>query len=311
MAITKSDIPQLLLPGLKAEFDQAFRTQADHSLPEQLATVINTTLPVQNYAWLGATPPMREFQDERQPVGINSYSMSIADKVFEASIAVDRKAIEDDQLDLIRLRVRDLAIRVGTHRTQLIIEQLIKGFSASGVDGTAFFALNHPNQGSSYSNLMAAPLSETSLADAIGQMMLLPDDTGNPLGISPDTLLVGPKNQWLAMELVQSPVVVYKGNGADTAASTPYANVFYGRLKVLVTPYISGADEDKWFIADTKRPMRGVILQQRSDVPVEFTALDGGTDSEAAWMRDRYYYGVRGRYNVGFGMWQTVLGGTG
>ena len=31
--------------------------------------------------------------------------------------------------------------------------------------------------------------------------------------------------------------------------------------------------------------------------------------SEAAWMRDRFYYGVRGRYNVGYGLWQTVYGG--
>jgi phage major head subunit gpT-like protein len=25
-------------------------------------------------------------------------------------------------------------------------------------------------------------------------------------------------------------------------------------------------------------------------------------------MRDRFYYGVRGRYNVGYGLWQTAYG---
>jgi phage major head subunit gpT-like protein len=52
-----------------------------------------------------------------------------------------------------------------------------------------------------------------------------------------------------------------------------------------------------------------VILQQRSDVPVEFTALDAGSGSESAWFRDRFHYGVRARYNVGYGLWQTAFGG--
>ena len=64
-----------------------------------------------------------------------------------------------------------------------------------------------------------------------------------------------------------------------------------------------------WFLLDTKRPIRGVILQQRSDVPVEFAALEGAASGEAAFMRDRYFCGVRGRYNVGYGLWQTAFGG--
>jgi phage major head subunit gpT-like protein len=99
---------------------------------------------------------------------------------------------------------------------------------------------------------------------------------------------------------------------ATTATGTPptdYLNAFQGRLKVEVSPFISGTDEDKWFLLDTKRPIKGVILQQRSDVPTEFTALDDAGSSESAWMRDRYHYGVRARYNVGYGLWQTVYGG--
>ena len=42
--------------------------------------------------------------------------------------------------------------------------------------------------------------------------------------------------------------------------------------------------------------------------PVEFAALEGSQSGEAAFMRDRYFYGVRGRYNVGYGLWQTAYG---
>ncbi|MBL8049204.1 MAG: Mu-like prophage major head subunit gpT family protein [Chthonomonas sp.] len=308
MAITKSDIPALLLPGLRAEFHQAYRSEVDLGLADRLATVINTTLPMQRYAWLGAPPPMREFIDERQPGGLSSYATAIEDKVFEASIGVDRKALEDDQLDLIRIRIRDLAFRVATHRTQLVIEALLTGNTQLGSDGVAFFGSAHPQGAGTLSNISADDLAEASLTAAINAMMILPDDVGVPLGILPDTLVVGPKNQWLASELVQSPVVRYAGNAVDTAASTPYVNALYGKLNVVVTPFIAGTNEDRWYLLDTKRPMRGVILQQRSDVPVEFTAMEG-SDSESGWMRDRFYYGVRGRYNVGYGLWQTAFGG--
>jgi phage major head subunit gpT-like protein len=308
MALTKSDIPDLLLPGLRAEFALAYRSELDSSVADKIATTINTTLPSQKYAWLGAAPPMREFIDERRPQGLSPYSVTIEDKVFEASIAVDRRALEDDQLDLIRLRVRDLAGRVASHRQQIVVEALAGGFTGLGYDGVSLFNSSHPVPGGTYSNRSTDALSAGSLATGINQMMTVPDDSGTPLGISPDTLVVGPKLQWAALELVESPVVVYKGNVTDNASSTPYKNAFQGRLNVVVSPFLTAASDDYWFLMDTKRPIKGLILQQRSDVPVEFTALDNSNGSESAWMRDRYHFGVRGRYNVGLGLWQSVYG---
>jgi len=310
LALTKSDIPDLLLPGLKAEFETAYRSEIDLSAAEQIATVVNTTMPVQKYAWLGAVPPMREFLDERKPSGLSEYAVTIEDKVFESSIAVDRRAIEDDQLDLIRLRIRDLAYRVAVHRQQIIVEALAAGFTATGYDGVPVFHSSHPTGATVTSNRTTESLSANSLANAINAMMCVPDDTGTPLGIVPDTLVVSPKLQWTATELVESPVVVYKGSTEGGTPSNNYKNAFQGKLKVIVTPFLNNAFDDYWFLIDTKRPIKGIILQQRSDVPVEFSALEGGSGSESAWMRDRYYYGVRARYNVGYGLWQTMYGAT-
>lgn len=309
MALTKSDIPDLLLPGLRAEFALAYKSEQDQSVADKIATVINTTMPVQKYGWLGTVPPMREFLDERRPSGLSAYTVTIEDKVFESSIAVDRRAVEDDQLELIRLRVRDMAFRVSTHRHQMVVEALANGFAGIGYDGVSFFNTAHPTVASStYSNRTTSALAASALGDGINSMMTVPDDQGTPLGVVPDTLVVGPKLQWTALELVESPVVIYKGNAVDTSPATPYKNAYQGRLQVVVSPFLTGAFDDYWFLLDTKRPIRGVILQQRSDVPVEFSALEGGSGSEAAFMRDRYFYGVRGRYNVGYGLWQTAYG---
>jgi phage major head subunit gpT-like protein len=308
MALTKSDIPDLLAPGLRTEFDLAYRSEVENSVIERIATVVQTTSPIQKYPWLGATPPMREFTDERRPSGLAGYSLTIEDKTFEASIAVDRRAIEDDQLDLIRLRVRDLAFRVAQHRHQILVEALVAGFTALGHDGATFFSTTHQTGGLSVSNRGSLALDAGPLSAAINSMMLVPDDTGTPLGIVPDTLVVGPKLQWEATELVESPVIVYRGSAMDSTGPSPYKNALEGRLGVVVTPYLQGASDDYWFLLDTKRPIRGLILQTRSDVPVEFSALEASSGSEAAWMRDRYYYGVRARYNVGYGLWQAAYG---
>jgi phage major head subunit gpT-like protein len=75
---------------------------------------------------------MREFLDERRASGLAANTVTIEDKTFESTIAVDRKAIEDDQLDLIRLRIRDLAYRVAGHRHQIVVESLAGGFESDG-----------------------------------------------------------------------------------------------------------------------------------------------------------------------------------
>jgi phage major head subunit gpT-like protein len=297
MALTKSDIPDLLLPGLKAEFALAYRNEQQADVVSQLATVIQTTLPVQRYPLLDNAPAMREFVDERRATGLTSQAISIEDKVFESTIAVERKALEDDQLDLIRLRIRDLANRVVHHRHELVVNTLTGGTSILGYDGANLLSADHPEAGGNASNVSADALGSAGLKAACSAMISRRDNEGVPLGITPNVLLVGPQNMWTAIELVDS-----KG----TAQCSGQVNVFNGMLKVVLSPFIT---DESWYLLDTTRPMRGIILQQRSDVPVEFAALESAKGSDSAFFNDRFYYGVRARYNAGPGMWQTVFGG--
>jgi phage major head subunit gpT-like protein len=306
MPITSSDIHDLLLPGLKAEFSLAYKGEMDRSVADRIATVVSTTQPIQRYAWIGAAPGMREFLDERRPAGLDARAFTIEDKTFESTIAVDRRAVEDDQLDLIKMRVRELALRVAAHRHQIVSQALVA--NPVGFDGAPLFGAHDAGGGATWTNATADDLGADALQAAIGSMMRTPDDAGVPLGIVPDTLLVGPKLMWQARELVESPVVVFRG-ASSGAAPTPYKNALMGQLDVVVSPFLDGAAQDAWFLLDTKRPMRSILLQQRSDVPVEFTALDERSGSESAFLRDRFYYGVRARYNVGPGLWQTAFAG--
>ncbi|GBC92205.1 hypothetical protein HRbin15_00670 [bacterium HR15] len=306
MPLVRSDLLSLMEAGLRTEFFRAYRQLSESSITPRIATIVRTNLPTQKYGWLGSVPTMREFVDERVPVGLRVFEYAISDQVWEASIAIDRRALEDEQYDMIRMRVQDLALEAVRHREQLVINALLT--NGMGYDGKPLFNTNHEEGESGIqSNILNGALATETLQDAIAQMMSIKDDRGRPMGIIPDTLLVGPALQWLAMELLESPVVVQVNT---TGNFTPYRNVLQGKLRLVVSPYITGADAEKWFLLDTSRAVRAVILQERRDVPLEFAALDRPT-SESVFMRDKVFYGVRARYGVGYGLWQTILMGTG
>lgn len=309
MPLVRSDLLSLVEAGLRTEFFSAFRQLEGESIVPRIATIIRTTLPTQKYGWLGTVPVMREFVDERTPTGLRVVEYAISDRTWEASIAVDRRALEDEQYDMIRLRVRDLALEAVRHKEQLVVQALLQGaVDGRCYDGQLLFDTNHQEGESGVqSNVFNGALSTEALQQAISRMMQFKDDRGRPMGIMPDTLLVGPKLHWLAMELLESPVVVQANTPAEY---TPYKNVLQGKLRLIVTPYIAGTDENKWFLLDTSRSMRAVVLQERQDVPLEFSALDS-PNSEQVFMRDQVFYGVRARYGVGYGLWQTALMGTG
>jgi phage major head subunit gpT-like protein len=132
-------------------------------------------------------------------------------------------------------------------------------------------------------------------------MMKFKDDRGRTLGIVPDLLVVPPDLQWTAMELLNSTYyadLIAAGEGEQKLAK----NVLKGKLDQLVSPYLT--DTNNWFVLCTRGIIKPVIFQSR--IPVEFEALEG--ESESGFMRDQYIYGVRARYNAGYGPWQMAYG---
>ncbi len=64
-----------------------------------------------------------------------------------------------------------------------------------------------------------------------------------------------------------------------------------------------GGSGTSWFLLDTTRVMKPLILQKRKDY--NFVTLDKETD-ENVFMRKEYIYGVDARLNAGFGLWQLA-----
>ena len=295
MTLVKSDIPELLTAGLKTAFFQTFgETPAQW---DKIATVVPSERDTEQYAWLGALPGMREFLDERSPADLKPYSYAIKNKTWESTLSIDRTALEDDQYGQIALRVRQMALVAKQHLDSIVFGLLGLGFTSNGYDGVPFFGTH--TQGAAQSNKGSAALSAGALQSAITTMMRFTDDQGKPMGTRPSLLVIPPELYWEATQLLNSS---FFPDPAPIGSQDLAINPLRGMLTLLTTPYLSSASN--WFLLDTGRVVRALVLQMRKEF--EFQALE--SSSENGFLRDQFLYGVRARYNAGFGDWRAAYG---
>ena len=306
--LVRGDISGLLLAGLKTQFFQTF--QEVPSEYEKVVTVIPSDKDTEHYAWLGALPGMNEFTDERQTGEFSEYEYQIKNKTWESTVSIDRNAIEDDQYGQVAMRVKMMGREAKQHLDQITFGLLASGFTTNCYDGQPFFGThaigkNSPQAGVTQSNTVTDGLSATSLQNAMVAMMRTLNDQGRPMGVVPDTLVVSPENHFQAESILASvfyPDPVTIASGINQRLNN---NPLRGLLRLVTSPYLPSATA--WFLLDTKRPVRAVFLQMRREF--EFEALE--MNSETGFLRDKYMYGVRARYNVGYGDWRCAYGSTG
>ena len=112
-----------------------------------------------------------------------------------------------------------------------------------------------------------------------------------------------------ASDIIQSDVIVVNvGDGAvgtGATAATNFGNYHKGKYRLLVNPRIRGAAQFNWFLLDTSKSIKPLVIQSRSDIPI--TTESDLTDPKAI-MNEEFNFDVRGRYAQGYGMWQYAYG---
>lgn len=295
------DFLEASFTGFRALFERSFSTA--EPLYEKLATVVDSSNAKESWNWLGAVPAMREWTDERVPGALRTNDYEIVNRRFESSIEVDRETFEDDRLAQLRPRIEELALRAASHPDELVLGLLNDGFSQTGYDGKAFFADDH-EQGESavQSNKLTDALGSSSLKTAVEAMMAYKDDHGKPLGLLPDTLVVGPDNYFNARELLHSTSIVVAGS---TDIEKPDGNGLSGMLNLQTSPWVSPGH---WYLLATQYPVRPLLFQWR--IRPEFSAVNR-PDDEYVFSADAYKFGVRSRCGAGYGLWQLAIGSDG
>lgn len=299
--LTRSDIPNLLTVGLQRDFQKSQQEAQVESVYKTICTVVNSTKASEKYGWLGSTPKMKKWVDERQAEGMLEHSLEIVNESYEATISVDRDALDDEQYGQIRLRVAALA-EEGERFYDEKLAELIEN-NGTAYDGQNFFDTDHVSGDSgTYSN---APSAASGLVftttngavvakSAIRAMRRFKNDKAKPFGSNPSHVLVAPEDEYTAMELFDPSAINYAQTGASVVSMK-------GRFKILVSDYLTGSTTDgknKVYWLDLRHQIKPFILQIRKKLA--FTSLDKD-DDYANFMRKEIYYGVDNRFGMGYG----------
>jgi phage major head subunit gpT-like protein len=286
--------------GASAAFIASFRMYEQNDLFAQIGTIERTQKGEARIPFLWYPPRMREWVGERFIGSLDGGMHIIPTRTYEATVAVPRTAVEDDQYGAIERAARGLASEFFRFLHQSYIDIIKNGAALNTFDGQPLLTNNPNTRGANNVNLASQPLSIENLSAGIQAMGLYTEPDGRPLGMRPTHLLVGPANEFTAKNLVQSQQLIRSGS---TDRVMGEANPWAGSMTVLVSNYITGND---WYlIAAGSNEYRPVIMVERSDVPVEFVAHTS-PDHESVFRRDSYEYGTRARVGFGAGAWYAV-----
>jgi len=286
--------------GASAAFIASFRMYEQNDLFAEIGTIERTQKGEARIPFLWYPPRMREWVGERLIGSLDGGMHIIPTRSYEATVAVPRTAVEDDQYGAIERAARGLASEFFRFVHQSYIDILANGAALTTFDGQPLLTNNPATRGPNNVNLVQQPLSLENLSAGIQAMGLYTEPDGRPLGMRPTHLLVGPANEFRAKNIVQSQQLIIAGS-TDRVQGT--ANPWAGSLTVLVSSYIT--DGDWYLIAAGANEYRPAIMVERTDVPVEFAAHTS-PDHESVFRRDSYEYGTRARVGFGAGAWYAV-----
>lgn len=287
----------LLEKGLRAEFMKAFN---NGEKPQEVMPMImetTSTSDKEKYGWLGESPQLREWKDERQLSGLKDFDYEIPNKDYEATLKVNKNVKDDDQLGAVMVRVRDLAARALTHPRKLFFEALVAGDTDLCYDGQPFFDTDHPESGTSQSNIVngtsGGPYTtaqfQADFISARARMRSFKDDQGEP------------RNEGdLQLYAVCSPDLEGVVDEVFTASLlNNTTNTLKGAAKKVISSRLSGQD---WYLLDGSGVLRPFVHQKRQ--AIQFESLEKG---ERAFMRKELLYGVDYRTGFGYGVWWKAI----
>jgi phage major head subunit gpT-like protein len=305
--------------GLKSAFHASF--EQSHKMIARwpnLCTTIQSGNDSETYKWLGSVPSPRVWGTGRKARGLGKETYVVANEKYESTLEVDKDEVADDQTGQIRLRVQELGRRAATFKDYQLAQLLINGESSgfNSYDGVSFFDAAHVSgKSGSQDNQLAFDLStyDSTASDtpnspvastcrqafsyALSVLMGFKDDYGEIEDYGLDGLVVicTPQNWFTWVAAMQAGLLGQQGtSGGDT-------NILPVTAEVIAFPWLT--DHSKFYLLRTGGVIRPFIFQNREEMT--FASLAEG--SEEDFHREKWYFGVRGRYKLTYGEWRHAV----
>ena len=286
--------------NLSKVFNQTFN-EVEVEYPA-IAMVVPSNGAYVDYRWLANFPQMKEWIGKKHITKLAEYDYVIRNKDYAATIEVRRNDIEDDQIGIYKPQAESAAWSAKQHPDELVFEAVNKAFTAKCYDGQPMISGSHKVGKLTFSNKGTKKLSIASLAAAQASygvarttMMKFKDESGRPLNVKPNILLVPPAQEDVANALMTV-------DRLEDGKPNPYK----GTAKVQVSARLT--DDNAWFLVDNTKPVKPFVYQLRKK-PVFVSQTN--MDSPSVFMEGVFYFGAESRGAAGYGFWQTVYGSTG
>ncbi len=298
---------EILFTGYNAQFQSAY--QALPKFYPGIATVMPSGTTTELYHWIAQLPGMREWIGARQKNNVALRDYTLTNKNFEDTIALDKFKVKDDTHSAFSQTVFAFGQAVAKWPDEQVAAQVEAGTTELCFDGQCFFDTDHPyslDDASlgTYSNKLAGAAYDLS-ADPIGAwqqaqaaMGAYKGDSGKPLGLRADLLMVPPALEKYALQVAQAnlvPQTLMNVAGDQNVASAAVSNVYQGKLQTLVNPYLTTATAA--YAICTTRGIKPFVWQLREE-PV-FTNLVDPTLPNC-FNEKEFIYGAEGRGVAGY-----------
>src|SRR5579883_315638 len=317
MATVSSDFLAALFTRFDVQFEDQFLAATRVNDYKRLCTVMESKTLTESINWLGTVPVMREWVDTRVHQSIApSFTYSITNKHYEATIDVDRDSVEDDTYNLIMPRVAQLGLEAGRYPWVLAVNALLN--NGTCYDGQPFFSAAHQEQNSGVqSNLVSGTGTtitalQADIGTALAQGRRLRDNQGRPMYLyqvgqpGSDLVVFAPPELEEQFRLIlnnQFLVVSVSGAGAAGNVFGTQENPLKGFADLVIDPYLT--DTDDWYLLDlgsiAVKPL--IYLDRKPPETVARTKVD----DPRVFDERMFSWGVDFRGNVGYGWWQTAI----
>lgn len=242
------------------------------------------------YPFLEHFGGMREWIGERVIKNLASKKLEVVNRDFEETVAVPGNDIEDDQYGIYST----LIAQMGCHAARLWHDLAVEALTSNPLwaDDLPFFSSGRMYGEYALCNLSTEALSASAYASARMTMMNYRGHNGKSLGIIPNLLIVGPKNEETAFGILKDRMQIHSVNDGTVSGVAATDNPWNGSAELLVLPELSGEYENNWYLAAADGVLKPLFVQQRK-MP-SLVRLDSEGD-ENVFCRKEYIYGTNAR----------------
>lgn len=223
---------------------------------------------------------MRKWVGPRQIKNLAARKLVMREDGYEDTLAIPQRQIETDNWGLYSAAIAQMGENARNLWDALCTGALTN--PGNWIDNKAFFATDRKYGKSTIGNNTTSALSAATFNAAYEAMCGYCGHNGEPLGILPDTLMVGPKNRTKAFEILNAKLIS-DGNGGSVD------NPNLGLCEVIVNPRLVGDYDDYWFLMSCRGAIKPVALQKSKEAAL--VSLNQPTDQNV-FMEGNALYGT-------------------